>query len=71
MNTISAFVILAVNVNNLLFFIRVRAVYGKSRGVTIFFGIWWFVVLGSTLCAPIAVSVEVSVPSLLLGETLR
>lgn len=59
----AAFEILAMNTNNVLFFIRARAVYGKSRGSTLFFGFWWFVVFGTTLCALFAVQTDVSAPS--------
>ncbi|KZP17711.1 hypothetical protein FIBSPDRAFT_933904 [Athelia psychrophila] len=46
------FLILASSANNVLLFIRVRAVYDKSRSVTVFFGFWYFAVLGTTSAAP-------------------
>ncbi|KZP03518.1 hypothetical protein FIBSPDRAFT_768830 [Athelia psychrophila] len=47
--------ILSSSTNNLLLFIRVRAVYGKSRSVTAFFGFWYLVVLGTTAAGPWAI----------------
>ncbi|KZP25243.1 hypothetical protein FIBSPDRAFT_950605 [Athelia psychrophila] len=51
----AVFLILSSSTNNLLQFIRVRAVYGKSRSVTAFFGFWWLAVIGTTSTIPWAV----------------
>ncbi|KAF7979705.1 hypothetical protein HWV62_41044 [Athelia sp. TMB] len=52
MNGISLLIILALNTNNILFFIRARAVYGNSRAVSAFFGFWFLVVLGTSISVP-------------------
>ncbi|KZP25244.1 hypothetical protein FIBSPDRAFT_1041705 [Athelia psychrophila] len=46
------FMILSSSTTNLLLLIRVRAVYGKSRSVTAFFGFWYLAILGTTLAIP-------------------
>lgn len=61
MYAIAIFNILAVGSNNLLFFLRVRAVYGKSPAVTVFFGFWYLVSFGTTLGTPFAVNAVVSI----------
>ncbi|KAJ7782250.1 hypothetical protein DFH07DRAFT_935447 [Mycena maculata] len=45
---------LAIALTSLLFFFRVRAVYGGARTVTIVFGLMWLSVLGTSLIIPIA-----------------
>lgn len=60
MYIISTFNILAAGSNNLLFFFRVRAVYGNSWFVTVFFGFWYLVALGTTSGTPFAVNALVS-----------
>lgn len=61
MCTVGTFNVLAVGSNNILFFLRVRAVYGKSRAVTVFFGFWYLVSLGTTFGTPFAVDTAVSI----------
>ncbi|KZP08596.1 hypothetical protein FIBSPDRAFT_938926 [Athelia psychrophila] len=53
----TVFFILSSNANNLLLFIRIRAVYGNSRSVTAFFGFWYLAVLGTTSPIPWAIEV--------------
>ncbi|KZP29525.1 hypothetical protein FIBSPDRAFT_1038860 [Athelia psychrophila] len=50
--SLTAFIVLALNTNNLLFFYRVRAVYGNSRGVTFFFGSCYMVVCVTSCFVP-------------------
>ena len=56
---VATFCMLAMSSNNLLFFIRVRAVYGNSPSVTAFFGLLWLLVLSSTVWAPWAIQFSV------------
>ncbi|KZP11060.1 hypothetical protein FIBSPDRAFT_757312 [Athelia psychrophila] len=49
------FIALSSGTNNLLLFIRVRAVYGRSRSVTAFFGFWYLAALGTMSTTPWAV----------------
>ncbi|KZP29717.1 hypothetical protein FIBSPDRAFT_946596 [Athelia psychrophila] len=58
MRAILALVILALNTNNLLFFIRVRAVYGKSLNATALFGFLYFAVFGSSMVVPFSLHAE-------------
>ncbi|KZP11057.1 hypothetical protein FIBSPDRAFT_871995 [Athelia psychrophila] len=55
LDIVDVFLILSSSTNNLLLFIRVRAVYGKSRSVTAFFGFWYLAVLGTTSAIPWAI----------------
>lgn len=57
------FIMFALNANNVLYFLRVRAVYGKSRIITAFFGFFGFGVFGTTFCAPFTIKAQVSAPS--------
>ncbi|KZP25261.1 hypothetical protein FIBSPDRAFT_856247 [Athelia psychrophila] len=50
--TVVIFLILSSSANNLLLLIRVRAVYGKSRSATAFFGFSYLAVLGTTSAVP-------------------
>ncbi|KZP11010.1 hypothetical protein FIBSPDRAFT_962581 [Athelia psychrophila] len=52
---IEVFLILSSGTNNLLLFIRVCAVYGKSRSVTAFFGFWWLAAFGTMSTTPWAI----------------
>ncbi|KAF8180725.1 hypothetical protein K438DRAFT_1938159 [Mycena galopus ATCC 62051] len=45
---------IAIPSTSLLFFFRVRAVYGHTRRVTIIFGLMWIAVLGTCIVVPIA-----------------
>lgn len=56
-----ALIILALSTNNILYFLRVRAVCGKSRNITIFFGCCACIVFGITLSAPLGVRTAVSI----------
>ncbi|KZP25250.1 hypothetical protein FIBSPDRAFT_821220 [Athelia psychrophila] len=49
---VDIFFILSTITNNLLLLIRVRAVYGKSRSITAFFGFWYLAVLGTASASP-------------------
>ncbi|KAF8180723.1 hypothetical protein K438DRAFT_1768267 [Mycena galopus ATCC 62051] len=44
----------AIPSTSLLFFVRVRAIYGCTRAVTIVFGLMWTAVLGMSILVPIA-----------------
>ncbi|KAF8180724.1 hypothetical protein K438DRAFT_1841713 [Mycena galopus ATCC 62051] len=46
--------IFAIPSNSLLFFFRVRAIYGRTRAVTIAFGLLWIAVLGTSILVPFA-----------------
>ncbi|KZP33061.1 hypothetical protein FIBSPDRAFT_371698 [Athelia psychrophila] len=48
---IAGLIVLSLNANTLLFFFRVRAVYGNSLRITIFFGFWSLVVFSSSILA--------------------
>ncbi|KZP29526.1 hypothetical protein FIBSPDRAFT_1038862 [Athelia psychrophila] len=50
--TLAALIVLARNTNNLLFFSRVRAVYGNSLRVTFFFGLCYVVVFVTSMLVP-------------------
>ncbi|KZP10661.1 hypothetical protein FIBSPDRAFT_937892 [Athelia psychrophila] len=52
------FIMFALNANNVLYFLRVRAVYGKSRIITAFFGFFGFGVFGTTFCAPFTIKAQ-------------
>lgn len=52
-------IILALIPNNLLYFLRLRAIYGKSRNITVLFGCCTFIVFGISLCAPFAIEAAV------------
>ncbi|KZP29684.1 hypothetical protein FIBSPDRAFT_726991 [Athelia psychrophila] len=58
MRAILATNIIALNTNNLLFFFRVRAVYGKSLSVTVLFGFLYFTVFGTTMVTPFSLNAE-------------
>ncbi|KZP23259.1 hypothetical protein FIBSPDRAFT_823569 [Athelia psychrophila] len=55
---VAIFIILALSASNALFFLRVRAVYGKSRSITAFFGLSWFIVFVTILSALFAIKVQ-------------
>ncbi|KAF8160238.1 hypothetical protein K438DRAFT_1619625 [Mycena galopus ATCC 62051] len=44
----------AIPSTSLLFFFRVRAIYGRTRAVTVVFGLLWIAVLGTSTIVPIA-----------------
>lgn len=46
--------------NSYLFLLRVRAVYGNARSITIVFGAWWVALVGTTLTFPFPVHASVS-----------
>ena len=56
----SVALIIALNTNNILFFTRVRAVYGKSLRITALFGFCYMAVFGTSLSVPFALHAEVS-----------
>ncbi|KZP15501.1 hypothetical protein FIBSPDRAFT_832648 [Athelia psychrophila] len=58
MHAISALTILALNTNNLLFFFRVRAVFGKSLSATVLFGFLYLAVFGTTMVIPFSLRAE-------------
>ncbi|KAF8141036.1 hypothetical protein K438DRAFT_1878785 [Mycena galopus ATCC 62051] len=45
---------IAIPATSLLFFFRVRAIYGGTRAVTIIFGLMWIAVLATSIIIPIA-----------------
>lgn len=47
---------LAVPSTSLLFFFRVRAVYGNSKIITAFFGFVWVAILGLSVLVPMAIN---------------
>ncbi|KAF7973019.1 hypothetical protein HWV62_16410 [Athelia sp. TMB] len=54
----SVALIVALNANNILFFTRVRAVYGKSLRITALFGFCYMTVFGTSLSVPFALHAE-------------
>lgn len=71
MYTITILADLAFNTTNLLFFFRVRAVYGNSRSVTAFFGVCYVIVFGVSLCEPFALHAEVRASDFMFVRTCR
>ena len=55
-----SFLMLGICCTSLLFFYRVRAVYGNSKIITGFFGFLWLSIFGATFVIPFSVSGEVN-----------
>ena len=58
--TTGGFYALALPSTSLLFFYRVRAVYGNSRVITCFFGFAWMTTLGLSVLVPLSIDGDVS-----------
>ncbi|KAF7979246.1 hypothetical protein HWV62_43224 [Athelia sp. TMB] len=56
-------IVLALNANNILFFVRVRAVWGKSARITTFFGFCYLAVFSTSMLIPFALNASHILPT--------
>ncbi|KZP07639.1 hypothetical protein FIBSPDRAFT_875303 [Athelia psychrophila] len=68
MHATTTLTVLSLNANNLLFFVRVRAVYGNSRRVSAFFGFLYMIVLSVSMYIPFSLSATNIGPTQLCTE---